>query len=65
MALVLADAQQEYFADVVKEYPLIAGVEADASLVPLARDADCVLDQRIVGQWRLVSDRPQPFTRTF
>jgi iron(III) transport system substrate-binding protein len=33
---VLADPQQEYFADTVKEYPLVAGIAADASLVPLA-----------------------------
>jgi iron(III) transport system substrate-binding protein len=33
---VLSDEQQEYFADTVKEYPLVDGVEADPTLVPLA-----------------------------
>src|SRR5688500_2942455 len=31
-----------------------------ASLVPLARDSDYLVDQRIVGQWQLASARPQP-----
>jgi iron(III) transport system substrate-binding protein len=33
---VLADGQQQYFAQEVKEYPLVDGVEADPSLIPLA-----------------------------
>ena len=33
---VLDEPQQEYFADTVKEYPLVAGVEADPTLIPLA-----------------------------
>ena len=33
---VLSEPEQEYFADTVKEYPLIEGAEADPTLVPLA-----------------------------
>jgi iron(III) transport system substrate-binding protein len=33
---LLAKPQQEYFADTVKEYPLVEGVEADPTLIPLA-----------------------------
>lgn len=32
---MLSDSAQEYFADETKEYPLVAGVEADPTLVPL------------------------------
>ena len=34
---VLSDEQQRYFADEVKEYPLVAGVPADPEVTPLAR----------------------------
>ena len=34
---VLAPEQQRYFTDVVKEYPLVKGVQADPALVPLAQ----------------------------
>ena len=33
---VLSDEQQRYFADVVKEYPLVEGIAADPEVTPLA-----------------------------
>jgi iron(III) transport system substrate-binding protein len=36
VAFLLSDETQEFFADESKEYPLVAGIKQDSSLIPLS-----------------------------